>query len=298
MAIELRHLRYFIAVADELHFSRAAERLGISQPPLSQQIRDVESMLGVRLLRRTNRRVELTDAGRAYLDAARDVLRRVDAAGDLARRAERGEVGELRVAFTRSTPLIERVPRAIRAFRETWPDVHLVLVERNTLLQVDSLLDGRQDVGLLRGRHIPPSLTSHRLLDDPLVAVVRADHPLLARRRRTLRMESLAAEPFVVFSRSAGTGVHDQMLEMCRHAGFTPRIAQEAGESSTMVGLVAAGMGVAILPQSLRQLHVPGVVYVDIDSPDATSPLHVAYRSDERSPRVHAFVRTMLDTPA
>src|SRR4051812_1446699 len=150
MSIELRHLRYFIAVADELHFSRAAERLGMSQPPLSQQIRDLETTLGLRLLRRTNRRVELTDAGRVYLDAARDIVSRVDAAGDLAQRAERGEIGELQVAFTRSTPLIERFPRAIRTFREAHPSVRLVLQERNTLQQIDALLDGRQQVGLLR----------------------------------------------------------------------------------------------------------------------------------------------------
>jgi DNA-binding transcriptional LysR family regulator len=294
MGIELRHLRYFIAVADELHFSRAAERLGMSQPPLSQQIRDLESLLGLRLLRRTNRRVELTDAGRVYLEAARDIVARVDQAADRARRAERGEIGELHVAFTRSTPLIERFPRAIRAFRDAYPDVRLELVERNTLQQVGCLLDGRQHVGLLRGGTLPPTLVSHKLVDDPLVAVLRADHPLARRRRARLRMHELADERFVVFSRDAGTGVHDQLLSMCRHAGFTPRIAQEAGESSTMIGLVAAGLGVAVLPDSLRHVRVDGVAYVAIDSPDAASALHVAHRRDDPSPLVKAFTALML----
>ncbi|URX62590.1 LysR family transcriptional regulator [Luteibacter anthropi] len=294
MNVELRHLRYFIAVADELHFSRAAERLGMSQPPLSQQIRDLESTLGVRLLRRTNRRVELTDAGRAYLDAARDIIARVDDAGDLARRAERGEIGELHVAFTRSTPLIERFPRAIRNFRETWPAVRLVLVERNTMQQIEALLDGRQQIGLLRGGTLPSTLVSHCIVSDPLVAVLRADHPLVKGRRKGLRMEELADENFVVFSRGAGTGVYDQLLSMCRHAGFMPRIAQEAGESSTMISLVAAGLGVAVLPESMRHVHIDGVAYIAIDSPDSASELHLVHRRDDRSPLVQAFTGLML----
>lgn len=294
MGIELRHLRYFIAVADELHFSRAAERLGMSQPPLSQQIRDLESLLGLRLLRRTNRRVELTDAGRVYLDAARDIVTRVDDAADQARRTERGEIGELHVAFTRSTPLIERFPRTIRAFRDAYPAVRLVLVERNTLQQVACLLEGSQHVGLLRGGALPATLVSHKLVDDPLVAVLRADHPLATRKRARLRMDELADERFVVFSRAAGTGVHDQLLSMCRNAGFVPRIAQEAGESSTMIGLVAAGLGVAVLPDSLRHVRVDGVAYVAIDSPDAASALHVAHRRDDASPLVKAFTTLML----
>jgi len=294
MAIELRHLRYFIAVAEELHFSRAAERLGMSQPPLSQQINDLEKALGVRLLRRTNRRVELTAAGQAYLDAAREIMVRVEEAGDLARRAERGEIGELRVAFTRSTPLIDLFPRAIRAFREAYPAVRLVLQERNTLQQVTCLLDGSQQVGLVRGTALPPTLVTHKLLDDPLVAVLRADHPLARRKRASLRMTDLAHENFIVFVRAAGTGIHDQLLAMCRHAGFEPRIAQEAGESSTMIGLVAAGLGVAVLPRSMRQVQVEGVAYVSIDTPDAASALYLAHRREDTSPLVKAFTKLVL----
>ncbi|MDF4024187.1 LysR family transcriptional regulator [Luteibacter sp. PPL201] len=296
MQVELRHLRYFIAVADELHFGRAAERLGISQPPLSQQIRDLETMLGVRLLRRTNRRVELTDAGAAYLAAARDILGRVRDAADLAQRASRGEVGELRVAFTRSAPLIERFSRAIRAFREAYPAVHLDLVERNTFQQIEALLDGRQQVGLLRGTALPASLVSHRIVDDPLLAVLPAGHPLATRRRRSLRMTELADERFVVFTRAAGTGILDQWLTMCRNAGFSPRIAQEAGEASTLIGLVAAGLGVAVLPASLRQVQVDGVAYIAIDSPDAASALHLAHRRDDGSALVKAFTTAMRAT--
>ncbi|QWT21017.1 LysR family transcriptional regulator [Bacillus sp. NP157] len=294
MNIELRHLRYFIAVADELHFSRAAERLGMSQPPLSQQIRDLEAQLGVRLLRRTNRRVELTDAGRVYLDAARDIISRVDEAGDMARRAERGEIGELHVGFTQSTPLIALFPRAVRAFREAYPAVRLVLKENNTLAQIERLLDGSQQVGLIRGTDLPPTLVARKLVDDPLVAVMRADHPLVKRRKTRLKVDDLAGEPFVVFSRNAGTGVASQVQAMCRNAGFAPRIAQEAGESATMVGLVAAGLGVAVLPQSMSHVHVEGVAYVPIDSPDAASALYLVHRSGDASPLVKSFMRLML----
>jgi transcriptional regulator, LysR family len=294
MNIELRHLRYFIAVADELHFSRAAERLGISQPPLSQQIRDLETQLGVRLLRRTNRRVELTDAGRVYLDAARDIIARVDEAGDMARRAERGEIGELHVGFTQSTPLIERFPRAVRAFREAYPAVRLVLKEYNTLQQIARLLEGTQQVGLIRGTELPQPLVARKLVEDPLVAVLRADHPLAKGRHPRVHVEQLADEPFVVFSRNAGTGVAAQVQLMCRNAGFAPRVAQEAGESATMVGLVAAGLGVAVLPESMRLLHVEGVAYVPIESPDAASALHLVHRRTDTSPLVKAFTQLML----
>ncbi|TCV94714.1 LysR family transcriptional regulator [Luteibacter rhizovicinus] len=295
MSIELRHLRYFIAVADELHFSRAAERLGISQPPLSQQIRDLERMLGVRLLRRTNRRVELTDAGTVYLDAARAILAQVEEASDLARRAERGEVGELRVAFTRSTPLTAMIPRAILAFRQAFPAVRLILEERNTLQQIEALLDGRQQVGILRPADLPDMLVSQRLFADPLVVVLRTDHPLLAgRTRRKLAMTDLAGEAFVVFASSAGTGIHRQFLSMCRHAGFSPRISQEAGEASTIIGLVSAGLGVAVLPSSLRHVQVEGVTYLPIASPEATSDVHVVHRRGDTSPLVAHFTRLLL----
>ncbi|TAM33299.1 MAG: LysR family transcriptional regulator, partial [Rhodanobacter sp.] len=173
--MELRHLRYFIAVADELHFGRAAERLGMSQPPLSQQIRQLEQRVGVRLLDRTNRRVALTEPGRLFLDEARDILARTDHAIDLAQRAQRGETGELRVGMTRSTPLTGHIPRAILAFRQQLPEVQLQLEEMNSLRQIDALLDRRLQIGIVRGNVLPDGLASKRLFRDPLVAVLRSN---------------------------------------------------------------------------------------------------------------------------
>ncbi|MGN6320318.1 MAG: LysR substrate-binding domain-containing protein [Dyella sp.] len=295
MNIELRHLRYFVAVADTLHFGKAAERLGMSQPPLSQQIRQLEDAVGARLLTRTNRRVALTEPGRVFLAEAREILARTDHAVDLVRRAQRGELGELRIGFTRSTPLSQDIPGAIFAFRQRFPAVHLQLEEMNSLQQIDALLERRLQVGILRPGTLPKTLLSKRLFRDPLVAVVRSDHPVLQRvnTRGKLSMKMLAQEPFVVFSRSAGAGVREQVMNLCREAGFAPRISQEAREASTIIGLVAAGFGVAILPQSCDHIHVEGVTYVPLAEANAMSEIHVVYRDDERSPLVPRFVQLL-----
>ncbi|WP_049621187.1 LysR family transcriptional regulator [Frateuria defendens] len=296
MDIELRHLRYFLAVADELHFGRAAERLGMSQPPLSQQIRQLEQLVGARLFTRSNRRVALTEAGEAFLEETRAILARVERAIDLAQRAQRGETGELRIGFTRATPLSGYIPNAIHAFRQRLPGVQLLLEEMNSLRQIDALLERRLQVGILRGRKLPEALVSRRLFRDPLLAVMRADHPLLkgAGARRKLHTEALAREPFVLFARSAGTGIHDHVIALCNDAGFMPRVAQEAREASTIIGLVAAGMGVSILPATCSHIQVDGVRFVPLADPLAISEVHVAHRRDEHSPLVAQFVQLLL----
>lgn len=300
MPIELRHLRYFIAVADELHFGRAAERLGMSQPPLSQQIRQLEQFVGARLLERTNRRVALTEAGRLFLEQAREILARTGHAVDLAQRAARGETGELRVGITRSTPLSGYIPRAIHAFRQQLPSVQLKLEEMNSLQQIDALLDRRLQIGIVRGSTLPAALVSRRLFRDPLVAVLPADHPAARGHgaRRRLRTGALAQEPFVLFARNAGAGIHDHVISLCRHAGFVPRMAQEAGEASTIVGLVAAGLGVSILPASCEHIRIDGVRYVPLADPASLSEIHAVHRRDDRSPLVAQFVRLLGAQPA
>lgn len=296
MNIELRHLRYFVAVADTLHFGKAAERLGMSQPPLSQQIRQLEDTVGARLLTRTNRRVALTEPGRLFLQEARDILARVEHATDIVQRAQRGEVGELHIGFTRTTPLSQDIPRAILAFRQRFPAVHLQLEEMNSLRQLDALLERHLQVGILRPGTLPQSLLSKRLFQDPLVAVMRSDHPALKRigARGKLPTKALAQEPFVVFARSAGAGVYEHVLALCRDAGFSPRVSQEAREPSTIIGLVAAGFGVSILPESCSHYQVEGVRYVPLAEANAMSEIHVVYREDERSPLVPRFIQLLL----
>lgn len=288
--MELRHLRYFIAVAEELHFGRAAERLGISQPPLSQQIQALEEEIGARLFERTNRRVELTDAGRLFLDESRQVLAQVDKAVLLARRAHLGELGELKIGFTSSAPFTSTIPSSIHAFRKAYPDVHLDLQEMSSRQVLKALLEEGLQVGVIRPLALPDAVHWVELFREPLVAVLRADHPLAAGSEDGLAIAALAEEPFVFFPRSYGTGLYDQVIALTRQAGFSPRIAQEASEAMTIIGLVSAGLGVSILPASFRRTRVDGVVYRTLSDPEATTAVWLVRRQNEGSPLALSFI--------
>ncbi len=288
--MELRHLRYFIAVAEELHFGRAAERLGISQPPLSQQIQALEEEIGARLFERTNRRVELTDAGRLFLDESRQVLAQVDKAVLLARRAHLGELGELKIGFTSSAPFTSTIPSSIHAFRKAYPDVHLDLQEMSSRQVLKALLEESLQVGVIRPLALPDAVHWVELFREPLVAVLRADHPLAAGSEDGLAIAALAEEPFVFFPRSYGTGLYDQVIALTRQAGFSPRIAQEASEAMTIIGLVSAGLGVSILPASFRRTRVDGVVYRSLSDPEATTAVWLVRRQNEGSPLALSFI--------
>ena len=288
--MELRHLRYFIAVAEELHFGRAAERLGISQPPLSQQIQALEEEIGARLFERTNRRVELTDAGRLFLDESRQVLAQVDKAVLLARRAHLGELGELKIGFTSSAPFTSTIPSSIHAFRKAYPDVHLDLQEMSSRQVLKALLEESLQVGVIRPLALPDAVHWVEVFREPLVAVLRADHPLAAGSEDGLAIAALAEEPFVFFPRSYGTGLYDQVIALTRQAGFSPRIAQEASEAMTIIGLVSAGLGVSILPASFRRTRVDGVVYRTLSDPEATTAVWLVRRQNEGSPLALSFI--------
>ncbi|HCF7056132.1 TPA: LysR substrate-binding domain-containing protein [Pseudomonas aeruginosa] len=288
--MELRHLRYFIAVAEELHFGRAAERLGISQPPLSQQIQALEEEIGARLFERTNRRVELTDAGRLFLDESRQVLAQVDKAVLLARRAHLGELGELKIGFTSSAPFTSTIPSSIHAFRKAYSDVHLDLQEMSSRQVLKALLEESLQVGVIRPLALPDAVHWVELFREPLVAVLRADHPLAAGSEDGLAIAALAEEPFVFFPRSYGTGLYDQVIALTRQAGFSPRIAQEASEAMTIIGLVSAGLGVSILPASFRRTRVDGVVYRTLSDPEATTAVWLVRRQNEGSPLALSFI--------
>ncbi|NAS98524.1 LysR family transcriptional regulator [Pseudomonas syringae pv. actinidifoliorum] len=291
--MELRHLRYFIAVAEELHFGRAALALGISQPPLSQQIQALEQELGTRLFERTNRRVELSESGRLFLDEARLVLAQVDKATDVARRAQLGEIGELKIGFTSSAPFTSSIPQAIFAFRQAYPDVHLTLTEITSQEVAAGLEDRTIQVGIMRPLALPDSLVVFELLNEPLVAIMRADHPLAASTEDGIYMAALAAEPFVFFPRTYGSGIYAQVLSLARAAGFSPLITQEAGEVMTIIGLVAAGLGVTVLPASYRRMRIDSVVYRNVLDPGATSAVWLVQRKDEQSPMAKAFTELL-----
>ena len=291
--MELRHLRYFIAVAEELHFGRAAQVLGISQPPLSQQIQALEQELGARLFDRTNRRVALSEAGRLFLEEARRVLAQVDKAADVARRAQLGELGELKIGFTSSAPFNSSIPQAIFAFRQAFPAVHLNLQEMSSTEVAESLVDESIQVGLMRPLPLPDSLSVIELMREPLVAVLNAGHRLVEGSERGLYLAQLAEEPFVFFPRSYGSGLYAQLLTLARDAGFSPHFAQEAGEAMTIIGLVAAGLGVSVLPASYQRIRIDGVVYRTLLDQDAVTAVWLVQRKGAQTPMARAFVELL-----
>ncbi len=297
MSIELRHLRYFLAVADTLHFGQAAERLGMSQPPLSQQIRQLEQLIGAQLFVRSHRRVQLTEAGTLLQQQARALLLQVDATVEQVQRVQRGERGELHIGLTRATPLSAQIPRAIFDYRQRYPQVRLQLREMNTLQQIDALLEGELDVGIIRRRTLPPELVARSLFTDPLAVVLHRQHPALRGRdpaNTVLALEQLAHEPFVAFHRSAGAGIHDHMIALCAAAGFTPRIVQEAGEASTLISLAAAGLGAAILPASCDHIHVEGACFVALADSGAHSEVQLVWRRESVTPLIRNFTALLL----
>jgi DNA-binding transcriptional LysR family regulator len=291
--MELRHLRYFIAVAEELHFGRAAQVLGISQPPLSQQIQALEQEVGARLFERTNRRVELSEAGRLFLHEARLVLAQVDKASDVARRAQLGELGELKIGFTSSAPFNSSIPQAIFAFRQAFPAVHLNLQEMSSTEVAESLVDESIQVGLMRPLPLPDSLNVIELMREPLVAVLNAGHPLVEGSERGLHLAQLAQEPFVFFPRTYGSGLYAQLLNLARDAGFSPHFAQEAGEAMTIIGLVAAGLGVSVLPASYQRIRIDGVVYRTLLDQEAVTAVWLVQRKGAQTPMAKAFVELL-----
>lgn len=275
MNIELRHLRYFIAVAEELHFGRAAQRLNISQPPLSQQIQLLEQQIGARLLARTNRSVTLTAAGEQFLQDARQILQNVSQAADKATRLHHGVAGELRVGFTSSAPFITRVSDALFTFRQRYPQVHLLVQEINTRQQLEPLSDGRLDLGVMRNTQLPDNLDHQLLLREPLCALVHRAHPLA--QQQSISLQALANEPFVFFDPQVGTALYSDILALLQRHNIQPWINQEVGEAMTILGLVATGLGVSILPASFQRVRLAEVVWLPLEEQDALSEMWLVW---------------------
>lgn len=275
MNIELRHLRYFIAVAEELHFGRAALRLNISQPPLSQQIMQLETETGARLFNRTNRSVQLTAAGEQLLSDARAILLQVEQASDRAARLHRGEEGELRIGFTSSAPFTAVVSDALFRFRQRWPQVHIKMQEINTRQQLVPLHEGQLDLGVMRNTPLPADLRHQLLLSEPLYAVVHKAHPLAGAEK--ISVTALAAEPFVFFDPQGGTALYSDILALLHRYHIKPYITQEVGEAMTILGLVATGLGVSILPASFRRARLSDVVWLPLTEEDAISELWLVW---------------------
>jgi len=292
--MELRHLRYVIAVADELHFSRAAEKLGIGQPPLSQQVKQLEKEIGTKLFYRKTRGIELTEAGRAFLPHARAALQSASSALVCARQAARGEAGSIRVGFTGSAIFNPLVTEIIHRFRDKYPSLIVSLVEQTTTSLLEALRTSNIDLAFLRpARSELDGLAVRKLPDEELWIALHKVHPLA--RRREIRLAELSCEPFVLFPRANGRLLYDSVIAACLNAGFSPRIIQDAPQLTSTVNLVAAGLGVALVPASMCIDRRERVNYVRIAGDAVRAELWVAHRMTGPIP---ASVRNFMDCVA
>jgi DNA-binding transcriptional LysR family regulator len=297
---DFRQLRYFVAVAEELSFTRAALRLHLSQPPLSQQIQALERDLGANLLERTKRRVALTESGRVFLEQARAILAMADQARGQVAAVAAGHSGQLRLAYTVSVSFHPALPQALLRYRQLAPQVRLQMSEMYTEPQYAALLAGQIDVGFVRDQ--PTHLQDARNLRltvidrEPLLLALPADHPLA--NRQDIGLTEVAGDSFVSQPRELASTLYDRLVTLAAKAGFKPKIGQHAQQINGLLALVAAGLGLALVPASMRAVRLPGVSYVLLDDPDAYLLLAVASRADDSSPVLQQFLSTVVQTAA
>jgi len=286
--IELRHLRYFVAVAEELHFGRAALQLHIAQPPLSQQIRKLEDLLGYPLFTRTSRSVSLTTAGEAFLQSARRTLRNVQRDIDETRSIGRGEVGSLHIGFVGSG-MLTTLPAIFRAYSEAYPRVRLHLHESFTARVIEGLENGTLDAGILRDGDLVEGLNVTTILSEPFVVVLPANHPRA--KQKSISPSVLRDEPFVYYPRSAGTRAFEKPLTIFEEHGFRPQIVQEASHWLTILRLIGAGLGISIAPACVRHIASPDVVCLPLRDVTTVSNIELAWLVGETRPIVERFAQ-------
>jgi DNA-binding transcriptional LysR family regulator len=292
--MELRHLRYFIAVAEELHFGRAANRLQISQPPLSQQIKQLETELGLLLFSRTRQRVDLTTAGKSFLQNAYKVMNLIDQACEEAKRVDRGESGQLILAFTGAIAF-DLLPTILRAYQEQYPNINIILKQMTTAEQIKSFQKKAIHVGLVVMPVTSESLNIELLHEEPFIVVLPKTHHL-AQQKGKVNLANLVNEQFIMTPRNSGEGYYDSIISLCQSAGFIPKKTQEAEELHTVVSFVASGMGIAILPSSIQFLKNDDIVYFPLKHDFPTYNTGVAWSKTETSPVVHSFISFLRES--
>jgi DNA-binding transcriptional LysR family regulator len=288
--LELRHLRYFIAVATELHFGRAAEKLHIAQPPLSHQIRQLETELEFELFTRTKRSVVLTPAGQAFTIQVNQIFQQLEQAIEIGRKTSRGELGHISIGFVGSATY-NILPVMLQQFRDRYPEVQIELHELTTDRQLIWLREGKIDVGLMRPPISEPDVTSEIVFEESLVIALPSHHPLANVDSIDLRL--LAREPFILFPRQLAPGLYDPIVAICQAAGFSPVVVQECIQMQTTISLVSANLGVSIVPESIQQVQRSGVVYKPIQdlTTNGSNQLRLAtmsivWRTNDDSPTV------------
>ena len=287
--MELRHLRYFVAVAEELNFTRAARRLGIAQPSLSSQIKQLEAEIGTPLLRRETRGVELTDAGKLLFEEARVILAEIERTKMAVGRRARGESGKINIGSAGATYFHPLIPTIIHEFKKEYPDVVLAPEESNTSLLLARLRAGAIDLAFVR----PPfsdadGLMFEPLVKEPILIVVPAAHPL--GRSKSAPLSALAQERIILFTRTLNPAVYDAIVAAIGRAGFSPQLAQEAPQMASAIPRVAAGLGVTLVPQSMSRLHPEDVVFIPIEGLALSAEISLAWRRAQRSAAVKNFV--------
>ena len=288
--MELRHLRYFVVLADELHFGRAARRLSISQPPLSVAIRQLEESVGARLFDRNSKEVRLTPAGQALQASARRLLRQAEEAALEAHYVAQGSAGRLRIGFV-GAMLYRGLPQALAKFQARHPAVRVTLAELNSGEQIAELLHDRLDFGFVHTSRMPAELRHELLLSEPFVACLPVGHRLT--RRRTVAVASLRDDPFVLFSRSASPDYHERILAICADAGFRPEVRHEVRHWLSVVSLVSQGMGVALVPSALRRAALRGAVFRPLEEAVAGSDAYCDWREGPENAVVQGFLRAV-----
>ncbi|MBS0347041.1 MAG: LysR family transcriptional regulator [Proteobacteria bacterium] len=290
--MDLRHLRYFVAVAEEENIGRAAARLHISQPPLTRQIQQLEEELGVTLFTRTPRGMELTQAGELFLEEARNIRALVEQATERAQRAGQGKLGRLDVGIFGSA-ILDAIPKLLLAFRNRYPDVKVVLHTMTKAEQIEALRQRRISVGFNRMLAPLADLAIKQVTTEGLLLAVRVDHPLAA--QPTIRFAELQHHPMVLFPTGARPSFIDKVIGLCADSGFQPQISQEVGDAATGVALVAGGFGVCLVPDSATTLQFPGVAYRPLSDtpPNFHVDLSCIYRKDDQSPILAAFLDTV-----
>ena len=285
--MKLSQLRYFLVLAEELHFRRAAERLNITQAPLSLAIQELERELGGALFHRSRRQVAITEIGRSLQEHGQHIIGCVDRSIEEIKQILVGEAGELRIGFTAASSLLSFFPSFIHAFRTKYPDVRVVLKDMPSGSQITAIQNRELDAGIIRTPptcKVPADVASVDLLTDGLVVAVDLSHPF--RTKRSVKISDLEREKFIFYPRSYGIGIYDYIIKLCAKRSFVPNIVQEAKEASTIIGLVATGLGIAVVPSSLRYIGIPNIAYVPISDADATTRLLLISRAGEANSRV------------
>lgn len=288
--MELRQVRYFVTLAEELNFSRAASRLHMTQPPLTRQIQQLEESLGVRLFERSNRGVALTDSGQTFLQEARQLLALADQAVDRTRLADQGAIGRIDVGVFGSA-ILDVVPQLLLTFRSAFPRVVVTLATMGKLAQIRALREGRLTIAFNRFLPHEPDMMVETILQESLCVAMNRQHPLAA--RETLRLEDLAGEPFILFPNRGRPSLADEVVAQCRQAGYEPQVVQETSDVLSCIALVATGFGISVVPSSTTRLRLAGVRYLPLAEPAPQVELNCMYRKDDASPLLRAFLEIL-----